>query len=284
MKFSKTITEVIEERTSRRTYEMQLIEQDMKQRLIETLKLSGIETPFSTYAKNCRFKLVAIPEFDINKRKKIGTHGLIKGAQEFIVGAVENSDYNREHFGYLMELIILIATDMGLGTCWLGGFFNRSLFSEKINCTPNEIVPAITPIGYFPEKRRSKEKIIRIALKADQRKPWEQLYFEESFDKPLLRKNAGRFSTLFEMVRLGPSASNRQPWRIVKELNRNNFHFYTIEGKGLYKQFLPLDIGIATCHWDLTAKEIGIEGNWEINQSDILGSEKFNYVISWISN
>lgn len=181
-----------------------------------------------------------------------------------------------------MEYVVLYATDLGLGTCWLGGFFNRSLFSEKINASSNEIVPAITPIGHYPEKRRTKEKIIRAAIKANKRKPWEQIFFQEKFNSPLFSVDSEIYSTLLEMVRLGPSASNRQPWRIVKEKDKNVYHFYTIKGKEIYNQFTPLDIGIAICHWDLTAKEKKIEGQWKIEQLNIVEAENFNYIISWI--
>ena len=82
------------------------------------------------------------------------------------------------------------------------------------------------------------------------------------------------------MVRLAPSAGNKQPWRIVKESDRNVFHFYIIEVTGAYAVFPPVDIGIAVCHWELTAEELGIKGEWEFSQPDI-PSEGYVYKISW---
>jgi len=286
MQFSKSIIEIIKERTSWRTYSQRLLEEDSKEKIKKILQLDDFESPFNRNAGKCRFELVSVPEFDPDEKKKIGTYGIIKGAQEFIVGSTENSSYDRENFGYLLESIILSATDMGLGTCWLGGFFNKSLFSNKIMCQSNENVPAITPIGYPTETRRSKEKLIRAFIKADSRFPWSKIFFENTFSTALPRETTGRYETLLEMVRLAPSAGNKQPWRVLKENDCDNFHFYVKSSQDLklkvYNTFISLDIGIAICHFDLTAKEVGIEGMWEFLSPDINTPEEFKYIISWI--
>lgn len=285
MVFSKSIIDIIKQRTSWRTYSKRLLEEQLKEKLLEILELRNFKSPFSEIAGKCRFDLIGMPEFDSDEKKKLGTYGMIKGAQEFIVGAVEKSDYDRENYGYLLEAIILSATDINLGTCWLGGFFNQSLFSKKIECKPNEVVPAITPVGYTAENRRAKEKIIRSFVKANARYPWDQLFFERDFSITLPQENIGKYATLLEMVRLGPSAGNKQPWRIIKELDADNFHFYVRFSKGkkglIYNKFVRLDIGIAVCHFDLSAKEIGIDGEWTFSEPDIEKPEELKYIISW---
>ena len=280
MRFSKSIMDIIKERTSWRTYEPKPLEEGLRDRLKTLLELNDVKSPFDDRAGKYRFELIGIPDFDPKEKKKIGTYGIIQGAQDFIVGAIEKSDYNRESYGYLMEYIILGATDLNLGTCWLGGFFNRTLFGLKIKATDNEIIPAITSVGYYPEKRRTREVVIRKAIRADKRYPWERLFFEGDFSKPLVQEAVGEYATLIEMVRLAPSAGNKQPWRIVKESDRNIFHFYTIELTGGYSVFPPIDIGIAVCHWELTAEELGIKGKWVFSKPDI-PSEGYIYKISW---
>lgn len=280
MRFAKSIIDIIKERTSWRTYEPKPLEEGIRARLIKLLELEDVKSPFDDLAGKYRFELIGMPEFDPNEKKKIGTYGIIQGAQDFIVGAIENSEYPREQYGYMMEYLILGATDMDLGTCWLGGFFNRSLFGQKINASPNEIMPAITSIGYYPKKRRKMEVVVRKAIKADKRYPWERLFFEGDFSKPLVQETSEKYAILIEMVRLAPSAGNKQPWRIVKEPDRNVFHFYIIEVTGNYAVFPPVDIGIAVCHWELVAEELGIKGKWEISRPDI-PSEGFDYKISW---
>ena len=99
MVFSKSIIDIIKLRTSWRTYSKRLLEEQIKEKLIEILKLRNFKSPFSEIAGNCRFDLIGMPEFDPDEKKKLGTYGMIKGAQEFIVGAVEKSDYDRENYG-----------------------------------------------------------------------------------------------------------------------------------------------------------------------------------------
>ena len=59
------------------------------------------------------------------------------------------------------------------------------------------------------------------------------------------------------MVRLAPSAVNKQPWRAVAY--DNAVHFYLKRSKGFnHNEKLDMqmiDMGIALCHFDLTAKE-----------------------------
>ena len=284
MNFTKPITDLIKERTSVRSYTGKPLENDVKEELKHLLENNSFNNPFSKFASNVRFELISMPEFDPQEKKRLGTYGIIEGAQDFIVGAVKKSKYDREQYGYILETIILVATDMGLGTCWLGGTFNRSLFSKKINKKSDEHVPAITPVGYW-DKKNSRDVAIRSYIKANKRFPWSHLFFEGNFTNPLIQEKTGEFSTLLQMVRLGPSASNQQPWRIIKEVDKNIFHFYIVYSRSGnsqgYNIFRRLDIGIAVSHFNLSAQELGIQGNWFIDEPDILGSEDFLYIISW---
>jgi nitroreductase len=282
MEFSRSITEIIKERSSWRTYYPELLDDNIKEKLKEVLKLSNIESPFDSGQNKCRFELVSVPEFDPDEERKLGTYGMISGAQEFIVGTSFKSEHYKENFGYLMEVIILKATDLGLGTCWLGGTFNRSIFSQKVQCKEGEIVPAISPIGY-PAKRRTREKIIRRFLSAKNRKPWEKMFFLNDFQSRLPNKDLGDYSLILEMVRLGPSAKNGQPWRIVKQKDENTYHFYVkYPERKLYRFFVMMDIGIAVCHFDLTAKDLSITGDWFFEEPFTLHpKEDLKYVITW---
>lgn len=283
MDFTKSVIDIIKERTSWRTYSSQPLGNETKEKFLKILQLQEIKSPFNELAGKYRFEFLHMPEIDPEEQKKLGTYGFIKGAQSFIVGLCDSSDYDKENFGYLMEVIILVATDMGLGTCWLGGFFKKGEFSKKVNRGSNEDIPAITPIGYPANKRRLKERVLRGFVRAKARQSWEKLFFEGDFSTPLQQNGIGDYATLVEMVRLGPSAGNKQPWRIVKEKGKNIFHFYVVDvpGKeGLYSKMRKIDSGIAVCHFDLTAKEMGIKGTWEVLEPKI-ESVGVRYVISW---
>ncbi len=93
MDFTKSILDIIRERKSHRTYSGESLEKSTRDRVIQILENLQCKSPFSEYTKNVRFELLNVPEFDPDERKKLGTYGLIKGAQDFIVGAVEISKF-----------------------------------------------------------------------------------------------------------------------------------------------------------------------------------------------
>ena len=97
MQFSKSIIEIIKERTSRRTYDARSLDNNHKKYIENLLKLDELKSPFTKKSGKCRFKLIETPEFDPKENRKLGTYGLIKGAQSFIVGAIELSQYGKEH-------------------------------------------------------------------------------------------------------------------------------------------------------------------------------------------
>ncbi len=284
MQFSKSVIEVIKERTSWRTFLNKVMDNNLRNDIEQILELSKIDSPFKTKGGNPRFQLISIPDFNLEENIKVGTYGFIKGAQEFITGAINVAEYNLENYGYIFEAIILAATDLNLGTCWLGGTFSRSQFSKLIQLKSDERIPAVSPVGY-PTTRRLKEKFIRSIAKAKIRKPWEQIFFNGDFNSEIKQDDIGDYKTLLEMVRIGPSAGNKQPWRILKEKNQNTFHFYVkySDDKKVssYNKFVRLDIGIAVCHFDLSAKELGMIGKWEFIEPNIERPKELKYTISW---
>ena len=95
-----------------------------------------------------------------------------------------------------------------------------------------------------------------------------------------------------EMVRWAPSASNKQPWRIVRI--GDAWHFFLQRTKGYGKGTLlfrmlrladlqRVDIGIAMCHFELTARSLGLSGRWSIEDPKLKMAENTEYTITWIN-
>lgn len=277
--FNKAITEIIKDRISIRTYEPMML--DEKQRHNITEYINGIEAPFSG---SVRFKIVD-NETSLNNNIKLGTYGVIKGASSFIASAVKLGELNLEELGYKLEKIILYATSLELGTCWLGGTFKKGEFSKAMKLEEGEILPIITPIGYKAKSKSVVEKLMRKVAGSNNRKQWDEIFFDGGFDKKLTVKDSGIFKDALEMIRLAPSASNKQPWRILKD--KNMFHFIICHAKG-YSNSLGfdmqrIDMGIAMCHFDLTLKENGILGSFKELEPNIkMPNDSFEYIISWI--
>lgn len=285
MIFSKPVTEIIRQRFSCRRYLEKPIADDLRKGLASFLSAAG-KGPFGA---PLRFELVAATQQDQNSLKGLGTYGFIKNPAGFIVGAAGPSEKNLEDYGYAMEKIILCATDIGLGTCWLGGTFTKSGFAKKISAAEGERVPAVASIGYIAQ-RSGREAGVRRFVGADHRLPWEDLFFEGKFGRPLSPDEAGAYSVPLEMVRLGPSATNKQPWRIVRE--GRLWHFYLRRTKGYGDSFTfrllgladlqRVDMGIAMSHFELTAGELGLKGAWAVREPGIEKPDSAaEYTASW---
>ncbi len=288
MSNTEPITEVMKRRYSCRSYTGEAIDEEKK----GTLEAFMAENGAGPFGARPRFELLAAGPGDLDALKDLGTYGFIRGASGFIVGAVGDSRYNLEDYGYLLEKTILHATGAGLGTCWLGGSFNKSAFSKRISAGEGELVPAVAAAGCMAKKKRVIDTVVRWGAGSKKRKPWRELFFQETFESPLPRDTAASHADPLEMTRLAPSSSNKQPWRIIRGKDKNVFHFYLRRTKGYYKRNKKLfnmadleriDMGIAMCHFELACEEHGLAGSWEIKEPDI-GSmpELTEYLASWV--
>jgi len=264
--FSHKVVELISMRTSRRAYQKRPIEREKADQLSEFLA----QHDRGVFSSKMRFHLVAAEQADGDELKKLGTYGFIKNAPGFIVGGVEPGQFDLEDYGFAMERAILKATDLDLGTCWLGGTFQRSSFTRRVSATELEKVPAVAAVGHATPRRGTFDKIVRFGAGSKRRKSSEELFFHGRFGVVLPARSAGEFSTPLETMRLAPSASNKQPWRIVKERDKQQFHFFLQRSPGYTRNLARLgladlqriDMGIAMCHFDLAARELGLRGEW----------------------
>jgi hypothetical protein len=282
--YTQSTTELIKQRFSCRDYVKTPIDAERQGRL--TKFIAANQT--GPFGSPTRFELVAATEADQKALRKLGTYGFIKNPTGFIVGAMGEGAKNLEDFGYAMERIILFATDLDLGTCWLGGSFTKSRFAKKIAARKEERVPAVTSVGYIA----GAHGIRHLFSHNKHRYAWDKLFSDQAFGRPLAQDEAGAYAALLEMVRLGPSASNKQPWRIVKDGDLCHFYIQRSKGYGpdspVFKllnvdDMQRLDAGIAMCHFELTANELGLAGEWQINEPAIeKPDEMIEYIASWI--
>ena len=267
--FSKSITDIIKDRHSVRTYENKPLSEEVLNKV--KLYLNEINNSQTVFGSKVRINLVE--KNDGNKEAKLGTYGVIKGANYYLVASYDKScEKGLYDLGYLLEKVVLYCTDLGLGTVWLGGTFNKGNFATSINLGENELLPIVCPFGIEANKKSLIAKVF--GVNTNKRKNFDTLFFKDNFDRSMSYEEAKEYGQVLENVRLAPSALNKQPWRIVKE--NNNLHIYN-EGK---IEMSKVDLGIALCHLKLSAEEKGLDGKFEV--IDNKKSDKFEYVISWI--
>ncbi|HDT15365.1 MAG TPA: nitroreductase [Firmicutes bacterium] len=274
----KSIIQTIRERSSWRTYdESRPVEAELREEIMKFIK-SNKKTIFGT---NVRFELIDTTEAQRDELKKLGTYGIIRGASLFLAGTAEKKENSLVDFGYAMEKNILFISDKGLGTCWMGVTFNRNGYSEKMKIKDDEFVAAVSPVGHHKKIRRLKDNAVRWAAKSWKRKNFEDLFFDGDFGKKLERDNADPYRYCLESVRIAPSASNKQPWRIVKD--GLNAHLYLEKTHGYkFSDGQKIDMGIAMCHFELVAREQGLPGEWKAGNPEIESGGR-EYISTWKS-
>jgi len=265
----ENIRETVTSRRSVRTYDGRALSGDDTEKLLSFT--GGIANPYNI---PLRFKLL--------DRKE---HGLscpvVNGTDCYIAAAIDKIPHAEEAFGYSFEMFVLYAQSLGIGTVWLGGTMDRGAFEKAMGLQDNERMPCASPLGY-PARMSLKESMMRKAVRADSRDTFETLFFNESFESPLKESEAGALAMPLEMVRWAPSAVNKQPWRVV--LRGGAAHFYLRHTKGFVSDAVgdmqKIDMGIALCHFELAAREAGLDPVFVISDPG-MDAKGMEYIASY---
>jgi hypothetical protein len=286
MTFQTPIPDLIRRRYSCRSYERGSLTTEKIRALSGCIE--GLQA--GPFGSSSRFYLAAADGKDRSALHGLGTYGFIRGEPGFLMAATrEQAPMALEDFGWQMEHLVLQATDLNLGTCWLGGSFTRSTFARKVGQRDGEILPAVCALGQ-PAESGAFDRTLRRSIGAQTRLDPSSLFFDERFGCPLDLAQAGAYALVLEMVRLGPSASNKQPWRIVRSGSRWHLFLQRTPGyrEGILTRMLGVadmqrvDMGIAMCHFELAAKSAGLEGKWSLLQQEgDLPDARTEYIATW---
>ena len=100
---------------------------------------------------------------------------------------------------------------------------------------------------------------------------------------PLDPEAAGPLARPLEAVRLAPSAVNKQPWRAVA--SKGTVSFYVKRNKGFGDEatgdLQKIDLGIALCHFQLTAEEDGLKPELFLQDPGLETGADTEYVASF---
>lgn len=176
-------------------------------------------------------------------------HGLsspvIRGEHLYVAAKVPQTAHCEEAFGFSFEQMVLHAWSLGLGTTWIGGTMDRSLFERAAGTKANEFMMIASPLGYPAAERSEVDARLRAKVHGDERLAATELFYDKDFDTPLQPEDP-----LLEAVRWAPSAANMQPWRVVR--TDSAYHLYkksTLAHAAKARwDVQKIDLGIALCH------------------------------------
>lgn len=224
-----TFLEAIEKRTSRRSYINKPIDPEKLVQIKEAIKkynaMSGLSIQFVDDGSK------AFQGF----RK---SYGMFSGVRSFIalIGKTADPDL-LEKAGYYGEMLALEATTLGLGTCFVGGTYDK----ESCPCTVNddETLICVITIGNVEQAHALKERII-YRMTHLSRVQMEKLY-EADQEVP------SWFLDGMRAVQLAPSTMNRHPVKIVYKSGKASAYVDSPQGSNL------IDLGIAKANFGIAA-------------------------------
>lgn len=269
--YSKKATELIRERYSCRSFEGESLRPESLEALLGFAASLG---PGPKGGKP-RIGLIAAKTGDAAELKGLGTYGFIKDPSAYLA-AVKGGDLDIVDLGWAVELVVLKATELGIGSCWLGGTFNRGSFAKAAKLARGESLAIVIALGR--EKPDAREGTLRRKVGGAARKPWAELFFDGGFDRPIADHDGlaalgldPAWSKALESLRLSPSASNKQPWALARGAGGWELFLRRTPGyrsplgrlAGIADMQLN-DMGIAMSHLALAAREKGLPGAWRV--------------------
>ena len=261
--------EMVKQRKSVRTFDRKPLS-DADRKSLEAF-VSSMDNPFGVPVE---FRLLDAKDNRLSSP-------VIIGEAAYLAAKVKRVEHFEIAYGYSFEKACLYARSLGIGTVMLAASLSRSTFENALNVQDDEVLPTASPVGYPAKKRSIRENLMRKGIKADERIPFEELFYDGSFGSALKEENAGIFAQALEMTRLAPSAANKQPWRAIADGNK--VHFY--EQKSMKDSPLgdiqKVDIGIALAHFDLTMSENSMSGDFVFADPGITVPENVYYIVTY---
>ena len=141
---------IIETRRSVRSFDTN---ESMTEKEAEILRtaFAEIESPFGGKLA------VELKRFDLQGTFKPSTYGTINGALWYFLMGTDGTEESQLSLGFRMEQVVLKATSMGLGTCWIAATFKGTTFADAAGFPDDFPLRVVMPVGYPTEKQSIKE-------------------------------------------------------------------------------------------------------------------------------
>ena len=223
-------------------------------------------------------------------------------ATEFLV-AISPKEYNRLaviDVGRSLQKIVMDATYMGLGTCWIGPGADQSSIMQQLGDRYNpeaDHIICVCAVGY---KSRYIPLFLRIFnAQFHRRLPLSSLFFADAHFQEPLAVNTDLFIQYgrnYEICQWAPSSYNGQTTRCVagmaqnggNELHLARFDFYVTTESRYYA---AVALGIWCANWEMGCEMLGLPGHFALLSAEergILDEEALpklpRYDVSWVQD
>ncbi|MBM3323591.1 hypothetical protein FJY69_08970, partial [candidate division WOR-3 bacterium] len=145
----------------------------------------------------------------------MGGYGMIISAPCVIVPLLAASPHALVDFGFRTQQLVVLLTQLGLGSCWVGALMRERKALSRFGAPPGFRTGAVIAFGY-PDTRvagRAVNTLVRAAVGASRKKPLEKFVWADRFGKPATLTAAQM--RVLEALRAAPSTGNAQPWHVV---------------------------------------------------------------------
>jgi len=216
---------------------------------------------------------------------QMGTYGVFATVPHYVIAISRERSGYMENIGFCMEQLILAATHLGLGTCWIGGMFSESQMGEFVpDLAQDERIVAITPLGY-PSTSTTATMAQQLLYWSDDRlgdrKPVSEIASQHIWTVPWTGDDKA-LDEILEQTRLAPSWDNTQPWHFVVDDRWVIATVVHTPQRGNVRENRPyyrLDGGIAMCHFYLAAQTHRWMGYWLIPEEAEIKMLRDRYAI-----
>ncbi len=282
---NQTIFDLMRLRHSCRSYQIKKLTEEDFNELMGSVKKQLAEPSFSQ--KKIRFEYISTP---------IRVWPVVN-ATEFLV-AIAPKEYNRlavMDVGRKLQKVVIDATRMGLGTCWIGpGADHKSITSQlgkKFDPEKDNII-CVCAIGYESKYIPIFIKIFSTRMR--KRLPVEALFFSdykmnESID--IHHHPYNIFQRTYESCQYAPSSYNGQTTRAVVVSNENTVQRIDFFAVTTSRYYAAVASGIWCANWEMGCEELEIEGKFKklgADEIDLTMEQRQKdvpvYDMSWVLN
>jgi nitroreductase len=175
------IFDVIKKRKSVRRYKSVPVEKEKIEQIITAAQLA----PSWRNGQCWKFIVVVEPQIKQEVIRCTGTFNQSWLGKEYAIivacgdpqksGARFDKAYYLVDVAIAMQNMVLAATALGLGTCWIGTFDENKL-TQILNIPENYRVVAITPLGYPAKKEGIVGHVTRQVIRSNTRKPLSEVF------------------------------------------------------------------------------------------------------------